>query len=226
LQRPRVLHYRSPQRGIESPCRRSRYSALAVCQWPPAPGRQAPSRVLPPVSTSMAFTVTVPQAQTVARPLGRSYPPNETPLCGGACVHPLETTRSALSTPPAIRADRTAETCSRRAGVSRSSESLIRCVTGPASATAAADSGTRSLNDWLACWFCSTPVETQGDAAAAGAICGQMPGRGCFDSSPAGTEDCPPAGTEDGARCVPHAAIRTITAQTPADDSLLRQCTN
>jgi hypothetical protein len=137
---------------------------------------------MPPVSTSMAFTVTVPQAQTAVRTLSRSYPPNATPLWGGACVHPLEMTRSVLSSPPVIRADRTAGTCSRWAGVSRSSESLIRCVTGPASAVTAADSGMRSLNDWLACWFSCTPAETQGDAAAAGAACGQMPrmGRAVF----------------------------------------------
>lgn len=210
---------RREPRAIRLPVRRSGgCPTLAVRQWPPALGRQAPSRVIPPESTSMAFTVTVPQAQTAGWTLSSTYPPNATPLCGGACVHPLETTRSVLSRPPASRADRTAETCSRWAGVSRSSESLIRCVAGPASAAPAADSGTRSLNDWLACWFCCTPTETQGDAAAAGAACGQMPGRGCFVS--------PPAGTEDGARCVPHAAIRTITAQTPAGNSLLRQCTN
>jgi hypothetical protein len=108
-----------------------------------------------------------------------------------------------LSSPPASRADRTAETRSRWAGVSRSSESLIRCVIGPASAAPAADSGTRSLNDWLACWFCCTPVETQGDAAAAGMAStdASLPRRARHGSDPARfPEPAPAAPRPEGRR--------------------------
>jgi hypothetical protein len=51
-------------------------------QWPPALGRQPPSRVMPPESTSTAFTLTVPQAQPGGRVLSNSYPPNATLLVG------------------------------------------------------------------------------------------------------------------------------------------------
>jgi hypothetical protein len=50
----------------------------ASCQWPPTVGKQPPSRVIPPESTSTAFTLTVPQAQTGGRVLSSSYPPNAT----------------------------------------------------------------------------------------------------------------------------------------------------
>ena len=42
----------------------------------------------------MAFTVTVTQAQTAGWTLSCSYPPNATPLCGGAWVHPQAASRS------------------------------------------------------------------------------------------------------------------------------------
>jgi hypothetical protein len=73
-----LLHPLFPRRRSPGTNRLGRPTP-AVRQWPPALGRHAPSRVIPPESTSTAFTVTVPQAQTAGWTLSSSYPPKATP---------------------------------------------------------------------------------------------------------------------------------------------------
>jgi hypothetical protein len=124
---------------------------------------------MPPESTSTDFTLTGPHAQTGGLVLSSSYPPNATLLVGA----PPKTTSSSGYSPPASKADRTAGTRSRWAGVSLSSDSRIRRVTGAAWAATGAGSGTRELNAWLACWFCPAPAETHPDGAATPGTCGQ-----------------------------------------------------